>query len=305
MTEVLTVDGARRVRVVDSHTGGEPTRVVTDGFPDLEGATLAERAADMAGRHRRLATAIVDEPRGNEAMVGALLTPPTDPACVAGVIYFDRTMVLGMCGHGTIGVVETLARLGRIGPGEHAIETPVGVVRTVLGDDGRVTIDNVVSRRTAHDVRVDVPGIGAVAGDVAYGGNVFFLVTSPAIDLSLPRADLLRIADDIRRAVHDGRTSRRRPRRALRPAARRGCELAQLRAVPERHLRPLAVRHRHQRQGGGTGRRRRAGRGRDLGAGVDHRLDLRDHLPLARPRRRRRSCRRSPAPPWSPARPSC
>ena len=179
MTEVLTVDGARRVRVVDSHTGGEPTRVVTDGFPDLEGATLAERAADMAGRHRRLATAIVDEPRGNEAMVGALLTPPTDPACVAGVIYFDRTMVLGMCGHGTIGVVETLARLGRIGPGEHAIETPVGVVRTVLGDDGRVTIDNVVSRRTAHDVRVDVPGIGVrgrirdgrrPAGDAARAG---------------------------------------------------------------------------------------------------------------------------------------
>ena len=97
MTEVLTVDGARRVRVVDSHTGGEPTRVVTDGFPDLEGATLAERAADMAARHRRLATAIVDEPRGNEAMVGALLTPPTDPACVAGVIFFDNARWCSAC----------------------------------------------------------------------------------------------------------------------------------------------------------------------------------------------------------------
>jgi proline racemase len=135
-------------------------------------------------------------------MVGALLTPPIDPACVAGVIFFDRTMVLGMCGHGSIGLVETLARLGRIGPGEHAIETPVGVVRCVLGDDGRVSIDNVVSRRIARDVRFDVPGVGAVAGDVAYGGNVFFLVSSPAIDLSLPRTELLRIADDIRVGVH-------------------------------------------------------------------------------------------------------
>jgi 4-hydroxyproline epimerase len=202
MTEVLSIDGARRVRVVDSHTGGEPTRVVTDGFAHLGGRTLAERAGEVAGRHRRLATAIVDEPRGNEAMVGALLTAPTDPACVAGVIFFDRTMVLGMCGHGSIGLVETLARLGRIGPGEHAIETPVGVVRCVLGDDGRVSIDNVVSRRIAHDVRFDVPGVGAVAGDVAYGGNVFFLVSSPAIDLSLPRTELLRIADDIRVGVH-------------------------------------------------------------------------------------------------------
>src|SRR5262245_44817562 len=112
-------DGAIAISVVDSHTGGEPTRVVTSGFPQLAGATLAERAAEITARHRRLATAIVDEPRGNEAMVGALLTDPVDPRCVAGVVYFDRAMVLGMCGHGTIGLVETLSRLGRITAGDH------------------------------------------------------------------------------------------------------------------------------------------------------------------------------------------
>ena len=104
-------DGTLSVHVVDSHTGGEPTRVVLDGFPPLRGATLAERSADLAARYRRLATALVDEPRGNEAMVGAVLTEPVDERCVTGVIFFDRALVLGMCGHGMIGLVETLRRL--------------------------------------------------------------------------------------------------------------------------------------------------------------------------------------------------
>ena len=195
-------DGALAISVVDSHTGGEPTRVVTGGFPALAGTTLADRAADLRDRHRRLATAIVDEPRGNEAMVGALLTEPVDERCTAGVIYFDRALVLGMCGHGTIGLVETLHRLGRIAPGEHLVETPAGVVAVTLGNDGLVTLDNVVSRRLAADVTVDVDGIGAVTGDVAYGGNGFFLVTSPSFDLEVARAELLRITNAILLAVH-------------------------------------------------------------------------------------------------------
>ena len=141
----------------------------------------------MASIHRRLATAVVDEPRGNEPMVGALLTPPVDDRCVAGVIFFDRTLVLGMCGHGTIGLVETLRRLGRIGPGDHLLETPVGVVPVRLDGDGLVSLDNVVSRRVEHGVTVEVPSLGRVVGDIAYGGNVFFLVTEPAVDLDQPR----------------------------------------------------------------------------------------------------------------------
>ena len=200
---VALPDGTLTISVVDSHTGGEPTRVVIDGFPALHGATLLERSAELGGRHRRLATVIVDEPRGNEPMVGALLTPPVDETCVAGVVFFDRALVLGMCGHGTIGLIETLHRLGRIGPGEHRIETPVGVVPVVLAEDGVVTFDNVPSRRVAHEVTVDVPVLGRVTGDIAYGGNVFFLVESPAIDLDRPRPELLRAAADVMRAVHD------------------------------------------------------------------------------------------------------
>jgi proline racemase len=194
--------GTITIEVIDSHTGGEPTRVVTGGFPPLYGATLGERGADLASRHRRLATAIVDEPRGNEPMVGALLTEPHDRRCVTGVIFFDRTLVLGMCGHGMIGVVETLRRLGRIGAGEQLVETPVGVVTTVLGADGRVSVDNVVSRRIERGIAVDVPPLGRVSGDIVYGGNTFFLVGAPAVDLDRPRSELLALAADVMRSVH-------------------------------------------------------------------------------------------------------
>jgi proline racemase len=194
--------GTRTISVVDSHTGGEPTRVVVDGFPALQGKTPTERRAELAHVHRRLATAVVDEPRGNEPMVGALLTPPVDERCVTGVIFFDRSMVLGMCGHGMIGLVETLRRLRRIDAGDHLVETPAGVVPVRLGPDGLVSLDNVVSRRLAHGVSFDVPSLGRVAGDVSYGGNVFFLVAEPAVDLDQPRPELVRITGEILRAAH-------------------------------------------------------------------------------------------------------
>ncbi len=203
MTSTITLPaGALSVHVIDSHTGGEPTRVVLDGFPNLRGATLGERSADLAARHRRLATALVDEPRGNEATVGAVLTEPADERCATGVIFFDRNLVLGMCGHGMIGVVETLRLLGRIGPGEHHIETPVGVVPVELTDSNRVSIDNVVSRRTKRHVSIDVPSVGQVVGDIAYGGNTFFLLADPVIDLDRPRPELLRVATDMLRSLH-------------------------------------------------------------------------------------------------------
>jgi len=165
-----------RIAVIDSHTAGEPTRVVLSGGPALAGATLAEQRADFARNHDGFRAAVANEPRGSDTMVGALLVPPVAAGCITGMIFFNNAGMLGMCGHGTIGVVATLAHLGRIGPGRHRLETPVGVVEAALRADGRVTVFNVPSRRHAANVTVEVPGIGPVTGDVAWGGNWFFLV---------------------------------------------------------------------------------------------------------------------------------
>lgn len=164
------------MHVIDSHTGGEPTRVILTGGPDLGGGPLADRARRLATAHVDFIRSVACEPRGQVAMVCALLVEPTDPGCAAGVIYFDAAEVLGMCGHGTIGLTVTLAHLGRIAPGAHRIETPVGTVGVTLHDAHTVTVTNVESRRITAGLTVDVPGIGPVTGDVAYGGNQFFIV---------------------------------------------------------------------------------------------------------------------------------
>ena len=175
----------RRVKVIDSHTGGEPTRVIISGGPDLGSDTLAVRLERFRTEHDDFRTAVINEPRGWDAMVGALLCPPVDDSCVTGVIYFNNATYLGMCGHGTIGLVATLAYLGRIGPGTHRIETPVGVVTAKLAEDGSVEIANVPSYRLAANVSVHIIGLGPVIGDVAWGGNWFFLVKSHGPELSL------------------------------------------------------------------------------------------------------------------------
>ncbi|WP_421856748.1 proline racemase family protein [Oricola sp.] len=164
------------MHVIDSHTGGEPTRVILSGGPDLGTGLLEERARRLAEDHEGFYRSVVLEPRGQTAMVGALLVEPTDPECAAGVIYFDACTVIGMCGHGTIGLTVSLAHLGRIGPGKHRIETPVGLISVHLEDANTVTVTNVESRRVAKDVSIDVPYHGPVTGDVAYGGNWFFIV---------------------------------------------------------------------------------------------------------------------------------
>ena len=166
--------GGDAIHVVDSHTGGEPTRLVIDGGPVLTGP-LAERVARLREHHDLFRSAVVNEPRGSDVLVGALLTTPADPGCAAGVIFFNNVGYLGMCGHGTIGTVVTLAWLGRLAPGEHRIDTPVGVVTTTLHDANTVSVRNVPAYRHAHGVRVDVEGHGTVTGDVAWGGNWFYL----------------------------------------------------------------------------------------------------------------------------------
>jgi 4-hydroxyproline epimerase len=167
----------QRIQIIDSHTGGEPTRLVIGGFPDLGRGSMAERRALLAADHDRWRTTTVLEPRGSDVVVGALLCEPVAADAAAGVIFFNNTGYLGMCGHGTIGLVATLAHMGRIAVGEHRIETPVGTVTATLHDDGSVSVRNVSAWRHLHQVAVEVPGHGTVHGDVAWGGNWFFLVS--------------------------------------------------------------------------------------------------------------------------------
>ncbi len=174
----------RTIDVLDTHTGGEPTRIVIRGGPDLGAGSMAERAERLLNCGDWLRKSLIFEPRGSDWMVGALLQEPCDDNCVAGVIFFNNTGYLGMCGHGLIGVVSALAYQERIRPGEHQFETPVGVVSATLHEDGRVSIRNVESFRWRKDVEVDVPHEGTVTGDIAYGGNWFFLSAVSDLDPS-------------------------------------------------------------------------------------------------------------------------
>ncbi|CAI3788042.1 4-hydroxyproline 2-epimerase [Pseudomonas sp. MM227] len=180
-----------RIQVIDSHTGGEPTRLVIDGFPELGTGSMAERKQLLAERHDAWRAACVLEPRGSDVLVGALLCTPVDPNACAGVIFFNNTGYLGMCGHGTIGLIASLAHLGRIGPGVHAVETPVGTVQATLHEDGSVSVRNVPAYRYRKDVAVQVPGIGSVTGDIAWGGNWFFLVAEHGLAVSGDNLDAL------------------------------------------------------------------------------------------------------------------
>jgi len=175
-----------KIRVVDSHTEGEPTRLILDGGPDLGGGSLADRRERFRRDFDRFRSAVVNEPRGSDVFVGGLLVPPLDPSSAAAVIFFNNVGYLGMCGHGTIGLVATLAHLGRLKPGLHQIETPVGVVTAELHRDGAVSVQNVPSYRFKKNVR-----IGDISGDIAWGGNWFFLVNSISKELDLSRAEEL------------------------------------------------------------------------------------------------------------------
>jgi 4-hydroxyproline epimerase len=201
-----------RVAVIDSHTGGEPTRLVVAGGPDLGGGPLADRRERFRARFDAFRSSVVNEPRGSDVLVGGLLVEPYEPDCTAGVIFFNNVGVLGMCGHGTIGLAVSLAHLGRIAPGRHRLDTPVGVVGFELFAGGRVAVENVPSHRHAANVSVEVEGVGPVVGDVAWGGNWFYLTPAPP-DLPLTAAHADRLTDyakRVRRAldragVHGGR----------------------------------------------------------------------------------------------------
>ncbi len=188
---LMSEKSVQKIKVVDSHTGGEPTRIVIAGGPDLGAGPLAVRRKVFETQFDKFRSAIVNEPRGSDVMVGALLVAPEDKSCVTGVIFFNNVGYLGMCGHGLIGLIVTLAHLGKIKPGEHKVETPVGIVSATLHTNGEVSVTNVPSWRAEKDFTAEVPGIGAVTGDVAWGGNWFFLVEQHKQELSLANVEIL------------------------------------------------------------------------------------------------------------------
>jgi 4-hydroxyproline epimerase len=191
------MDTITRVSIIDSHTGGEPTRVVIAGGPDLGSGSLAERRDRFRRQFDWFRAAVVNEPRGSDVLVGAILLPPHDHRATTGVIFFNNVGYLNMCGHGTIGLVATLAALGRISPGEHRIETPVGMVTACLEDSDRVTIENVASYRHAAHNSLEVEGLEKVSGrnlvhgDVAWGGNWFFLVDDHGLPVTFANIEKL------------------------------------------------------------------------------------------------------------------
>jgi len=192
------------IEVVDSHTEGEPTRVVIDGWPTCDGESMQARRDFLEAHHDHLRQAVVCEPRGHDAVVGALLTSPVEAGSLAGVIFFNNVGYLGMCGHGLIGVVRTLAYLGRLESNEVWLDTPVGRVAAELGDDGTITIENVPARCHLLDVEVDVPGLGRMVGDVAWGGNWFFLTHLERQSLALENVEqLLETTSRIRRRLDE------------------------------------------------------------------------------------------------------
>jgi len=191
----------RLVKVVDSHTAGEPTRVVLAGGPRLGRGPMSERLERFRRDHDRFRSAVVNEPRGSDVLVGALLCEPADPSCAAGVLFFNNIGTLGMCGHGAIGVVATLAHLEKIKPGTHRLETPVGIITCSLLRGGAVRVENVPSFRFSKGVEVRVGG-RTVRGDVAWGGNWFFLVDAPELTIARANVGLLtEYAQSIRRAL--------------------------------------------------------------------------------------------------------
>jgi 4-hydroxyproline epimerase len=190
------------MRAIDSHTAGQPTRVIVEGAPDLGGGTIGERAEKFRSDFDRFRSAVVCEPRGSDALVGALLLPPSDPANTAAAIFFDQAGYPPMSGHGMIGLLASLEYLGRIrGTKTHVIETPAGLVRAEIHPSGEISFQNVASFRHAKGVKVD-----KFTGDIAWGGNWFFITD---YDLTLPNVDdLAEVARSIRKGLRrDGITA--------------------------------------------------------------------------------------------------
>lgn len=197
--------GTTQIEVIDSHTAGEPTRVVVAGGPDLGEGTMAESLAELREHHDWVRRVCCTEPRGSDTVVGALLCKPTSTDVVAGVLFFNNVGYLNMCGHGTMGLAVTLAHLGRINPGEHRLETPVGEIGITLHPDRhRVSVRNVLSERFEKQIALEVDGLGVIHGDIAWGGNWFFICSDHGQRIEPGNIDeLTRVAWSIRHALKE------------------------------------------------------------------------------------------------------
>jgi len=183
----------RFVHVVDTHTAGEPTRVVIDGLPFIQGKTMAERRAWFEKNGKDLRGFLVQEPRGHANMFGAIVTPPADSRADFGLIFLDNSGTLSMCGHGTIGAVTALAELGRIHKEEVLVDTPSGLVSCHLhSEEGEV---KAVTFRNVPSFYLETVSWKGVAVQVAYGGNLFALVNAVSLGVELRAAKLREIVD--------------------------------------------------------------------------------------------------------------
>ena len=217
----------KRIPYLDSHTGGEPTRLITSLPFDLGTGSVADKLSTLKKNHDDLRRTVLLEPRGSDVLVGAYLVPPADPTCQFGVIYFNNVGYLGMCGHGTIGLIASLAYMGKVTPGVIRVETPVGVVEATLhapslrgasdserrsnlqfngqeiasgkvqerprNDEqypNKVSVQNIPAYRHLNHVSVTVDG-KTVHGDVAWGGNWFFLVHDHGMDVNMSNLEAL------------------------------------------------------------------------------------------------------------------
>lgn len=192
------------MHVIDSHTGGMPTRVILNGGPELGSGPMAERVRCLANNHDAFCKSVLLEPRGQSGMVGALLVAPDDVGCETGVIYFDANAILGMCGHGTIGLGVTLAHLGRIAPGTHKFETPAGIISIDLLDTSTVRVTNIESRQVQEAVSIEIDKYGVFTGDLAYGGNWFFIVDPSPIPVEVAN---IRVLTDLAIAIREACTA--------------------------------------------------------------------------------------------------
>jgi 4-hydroxyproline epimerase len=198
---------------IDGHTCGNPVRVVAGGGPALQGSTMLERRAHFLAEFDWIRTGLMFEPRGHDIMSGSILYPPTREDCDVAILFIETSGCLPMCGHGTIGTVSTMIEHGLVTPktpGTLRLDTPAGLVIANYRQEGayveEVRLTNVPAYLHAEGLTAEVPGLGEVVVDVAYGGNFYAIVDPQAAIADMAEVsagDLLRYSPVLRRALNE------------------------------------------------------------------------------------------------------